>query len=523
MSKHTWIIGRTTALALFAFVAGAQIGCDNSCYSDLTCPSLVLVGGSGGGGGAGGSAEPGCPEDPIDGLVPESCGIWVSASLGVDTNPGTQALPLRSITAAVGLALTGPRRIYACGEVYEESVTLPAGVSLFGGFTCAGQWAFVDKAALATIAPLKPEIALRLGPGQGASLIGDVEVIARDAKVPGDSSIAVFALPGSVAAILRARIVAGDGADGMDGEDGKNNGAAAKKGIDGVDGADACAMEPGIGGASVFLECEDGSSTGGQGGNGGEQFANDGAEGQVAPAPNPQGFGLGGSGEAFLPCTGGLSGAHGANGDEGKGASTKGRLTIQGVLGASGEDGASGVPGQGGGGGGASRGKASCGAAPHGGPGGGSGGSGGCGGRGGKGGQAGGSAIGLASLSDGIRLDDVVLHVGNGGNGGNGGTSQPGGQGGLPGLGGAGLGGNEPIESACPGGAGGYGGHGGNGGGGHGGHVACFAATKGLYPSRNALWCEWGLAGAGGHGGDPGWAAGVGQPGQYDETLTLDP
>ncbi len=377
MSKwiQSTIAGRL-ALAACTLVAAGQVGCDNSCYSDLTCPRSHLdLDGGAGTGGTGGSTEIPCPDDPIDGPVAEGCGVWVSASLGNDANPGTQAQPVKTIGAAVGLAVTGPRRVYACNEVYEEAVALPAGVSLFGGFECAANWAFVGKGAAAKIAPPLPGVALRLEQGDGLSLVRDVDVTARDATAPGDSSIAVFALPGAMADIRRAYVTAGNGARGKDGEDAKNNGTPAKKGIDGLDGVDACAI--GFGGPAVFLQCDGGSSMGGEGGKGGDQFANAGADGIVAPAPNPQGFGLGGFGEAVLPCTGGLSGAQGADGAEGHGSISKGHLTPQGYVGAAGEDGQPGWPGQGGGGGGASRGKATCGGAPHFGPGGGSGGSGG--------------------------------------------------------------------------------------------------------------------------------------------------
>lgn len=500
------------------------VGCDNSCYSDLTCPSLVSLGG---GGGAGGS-EDRCPTDPVEGPVMEGCGVFVSATLGDDANPGTRAAPVRTITAAISLAVKGPGRVYACAETYEEQVTLPAGISLFGGFDCANEWGYVGLTSQgARIIPTSEGVALNLVPGNGSSLVRDMRIEARDASTPGASSIAVFALPGAVADIRRAQIIAGDGADGASGAAGQHNGAPAKNGLDGIDGVDACAMEPGIGGAAVFLACEAaGSSIGGQGGNGGEQAANAGADGVVAPSPNPLDYGMGGSGETMdgsALCTAGGGGAQGADGEEGLPSASYGRLTLAGYLGAAGGDGKPGLPGQGGGGGGASRGKASCGAAPHGGAGGGSGGAGGCGGRGGKGGQAGGSSIGMACLSQAVSLEDVSVTTGNGGHGGDGGALQPGGQGGLPGIGGLGLGGADPVKAGCAGGAGGYGGNGGNGAGGHGGHSAAIAAVSGTAPATINVSHTPGMVGNGGLGGNPGDHNGEGHEGLHVITLTLEP
>ncbi|MFO0591869.1 MAG: hypothetical protein U0441_30255 [Polyangiaceae bacterium] len=495
----------------------SQLGCDYSCYSDLTC-SLGTAG------TAGSNGAERCP-DPANGSIEADCGIWVSASLGDDANTGTPDAPLKTLGAAILLAQKGPQRIYACSETYEERLSLPAGVSLFGGFECAGGWSYVGGDNRARIAPSEPGVALNLAEGQGVSLLRDIAVTAKDAMGAGESSIAILALPGSNADLRRSRITAGNGARGADGADGKHDGEHAKGGLNGNNGVGACAAAFGLGGDSVFLSCDDGSSSmGGNGGNGGEMFANDGADGVVAPTPNPQGFGLGGAGEASLPCTGGLSGAEGQDGAHGEASSSKGRLTQQGYLGADGADGQHGFPGQGGGGGGASRGKATCGGALHGGPGGGSGGTGGCGGRGGKGGQAGGSSIGIALLGTSLYIEDSYIVTGNGGDGGNGGVLQPGGQGGLPGIGGAGFGGPDPINAACVGGGGGYGGNGGHGAGGHGGHSVFFAVLSSVpFPNLVGLQGGRGTVGVGGHGGDPSWLQGYGKDGESEVMVTLDP
>lgn len=140
MRRGTPVMRRWTstglALGLLAAVVAACLsmscGWYWGCDADATCPPDL--------GDAGG--ERACPTDPLDGAVMESCGIWVSSSLGDDANPGTQERPLRTLAAGLALAGAGLHdgrggRLYLCGEIYKEIVTLAPGVSLFGGFDCA--------------------------------------------------------------------------------------------------------------------------------------------------------------------------------------------------------------------------------------------------------------------------------------------------------------------------------------------------------------------------------------------------
>jgi hypothetical protein len=480
------------------------------------------TGGAGGdtgtAGGSGASAGgPVCPEDPdpANRYIPDECGIWVSHSLGDDGNEGIQAAPVQRIAKAIELAQapSRPKAIYACGEVYEESVRLPKGISLFGGYDCAApggplKWIYNGYSFRATLAPSPGLVALVFlsGDSEARTIAGDLIPQAADAVVPGGSSIAVVAQEKAKGEGRRLDIIAGNGADGANGEPGAYLNQPANAGISGKDGADACTLAEGAGGDAVTVECDGNMpSTSGYGGDGNEVAAGDGADGFPAPNPNDLGYGLGGIGEtAASVCTGGAVGVQGIHGAEGSPGMKDGDITNEGYIGINGADGAPGTQGQGGGGGGASKGSLLCGAL-HGGAGGGSGGTGGCGGRAGKGGQAGGSSIGIASRSNEFFFWFGSVHVGNGGNGGNGGAGQPGGQIGLPGKGGLNFGGPNGVKAGCAGGAGGPGGNGGSGGGGHGGHSLVRAAGGpvadiGLNAPVSA---SWGVAGKGGHSGNP--------------------
>jgi hypothetical protein len=449
--------------------------------------------------------------------------------LGNDGNPGTPDAPVASLSRAILLAEVGEPRVYACAEYFHDEVTLPAGVSLYGGFFCEpGHWRHVGQPMLTTLHALTAATPLTLtgSAGDGQSVITDLDVQAVDATTAGGSSIAVLALADANADLRRCVLEAGKGWDGLDGEKGDHFGEPAKKGRLGNSGQDACTGLPAMGGAMVALLCDDdGSSMGGAGGDGGDQAANPGADGVVAPAPNPKDFGLGGQAEDVLrglACTPGLDGAKGKSGSHGLGGAGPGRLTEKGYVGVWGGQGEHGWPGQGGGGGGASVGsKAACGIGlPHGGASGGSGGTGGCGGRGGKGGQPGGASIALATLSARVTGQKVKLVAARGGNGGRGSPAQKGAQGGLPGVGGAGWGGASP---GCHGGKGGFGGDGGHGGGGLGGPSVGLAYVGVTKPSIVELHAYVASGGDGGLGGDPLLAETNGQAGASAEELELDP
>ncbi|WP_438044075.1 hypothetical protein [Sorangium sp. So ce128] len=402
---------------------------------------------------------------------------------GDDDHPGTKDAPVKTLQRAVGLAATrrgggeGPtRRVYACGEVFEEAISLPSGVDLWGGRLCeGGDWSFGGPAHRTTIAP-PGGVPLRVIEGEDAtSTISGVRVVAADASaIDGRSSIAVILSYGARVKLVSSVVIAGNGKDGEPGEDAPS--ASAQSGQFGNDGADACTEGAAAGALPVVTACGEGiESTGGYGGYGGIEQGGDGASGRPEPAPNAEGKGLGGAGAGSMAaCSEGKDGAPGADHGRASGAAGIGYLTDDGWIGVRGEDGERGGVGQAGGGGGGSRSRDGvslrvCPASgPQTGASGGSGGGGGCGGLGGKGGGYGGASIGIVAL-EGTELTVEATEVvtGRGGNGGTGGTGQPGGFGKHGGYGGKGF--VDGMWNACHGGNGGNGGRGGDAGGGLGG------------------------------------------------------
>ncbi|WP_437544845.1 hypothetical protein WME97_37105 [Sorangium sp. So ce367] len=464
-----------------------------------------------------------CDGDPKTAAALDMCGVFVSEQ-GDDNSHGTKDAPVRTLQHAIGLAAHGrshgekaTRRVYACGGSFEEAVSLPQGVDIWGGRLCAGgDWSYGgpldEQSALTVIAP-PVGIPVRVLGGDDAvipeedatSVIFGVRVVAADASASdGKSSIAMILEHGARAIVQGSVILAGDGKDGDPGEDAPS--FRAKAGVVGTDGADACTADAARGALPVVTVCDDGiESTGGEGGRGSLETGSDGTRGLPEPVGTPDNIGLGGSGASSMACNPGEQGAKGADAKRAAGAVDHGLLGVDGWIGVRGEDGKPGGVGQGGGGGGGGKGRDDINACPAGRPqrgaAGGSGGSGGCGGKGGQGGDYGGASIGIVALQGSFLTVDASTVLGaTGGNGGVGGTGQWGGFGADGGA--RGTGSATATSRGCDGGFGGEGGRGGDAGGGLGGHSFGIGSVGASVAILENATVSPGQAGTGGLGGN---------------------
>ena len=456
----------------------------------------------------------------MDEIIRGCAGVFVSNSSGSDENSGAHDAPVSTLGKALSLAQPMSGNIYVCAEVFTESLTIPSGVSLWGGVDCAAGWAYVGGNKKTTIAPEAGSIPLRFAAGTEKATVADVHAEAANASEAGASSIAALVNAGSVVEILRSELVAGNGAIGAPG--GAGGVVPAKNGAAGAPGSAACSSSTVPGGAATINTCRGGISVGGQGGHGSPTAGSPGTNGGPEPVPNQAGSGLGGDGgTSAAACTYGAPGVAGTAGEHGKGAAGPGRITEDGWEGEPGQDGVDGRPGQGGGGGGGSlAGAMFCGAGPQGGASGGSGGAGGCGGSGGKGGGYGGGSIGLLTLSGNVTIRATSIKTGRGGVGGNGGLGQAGGLGGPGGEPGAGV---ALSPWGCYGGFGGDGGLGGHGGGGLGGPSIGVLHAAGQQPTLAGVFIRTDAAGKGGLGGNPSVPGSAGGDGASHDVAGFPP
>jgi hypothetical protein len=354
-------------------------------------------GGTGGMGGGGGGPPMSCVPSENMGLpVAASCGVFVSTSLGSDMNAGTPEAPVATFKQALTLAAKGGMTVYACAEMFTEVVTVPAGITLYGGLQCeadAKGWKYVGPGTKTTLTAGPDTIPLTLESGNGTTTIEDLHVMAAQSANMGGSSIGAV-VEGATAALTGCTIEA---ADGMAGAPGATYPGPAVAGSMGNSGNAACSAAAVVGGLEVDNTCGATISGGGAGGTSGVNNGGPGSPGTPGAATN------GGAGDTGTGCMPGTAGNSGVIGPSAAGATGAGSINKSGFTGAPAVDGMPGTAAQGGGGGGAAKGGSGANrcamAGSAGGASGGSGGSGGCGGAGGKGGQAGGASIALLNLN----------------------------------------------------------------------------------------------------------------------------
>jgi hypothetical protein len=447
-----------------------------------------------GGGSDGQIVPPGCDltKDPKDSVacVDESIGIFVSAN-GSDSNAGTKASPLKSITSALAKVTLQHSRVYVCDGTYGETVKLSGAVGIFGGFSCT-DWSYDGNAG--KVGPTGSGYALDIENISGVT-IEDLEFDAQNGVNPGDSSIAIF-VASSTATFKRVKAVAGNGATGADAVATSNYDADAGS----INGNSA---DSSLGAPTKDCACLDGTHSQGGAGGGTLSAGQDGG-----PAIPPfDGHGMGGV--YNLGCGAGKTGNAGAPADAGAvGSTSLGQLTSTGFSRSTSASGANGAVAQGGGGGsgGAVSGMNN--------EGGGSGGCGGCGGAGGAGGMSGGSSYAILSYQTTLTLDTCIMQVGGGGDGKNGGVGQAGQTGGT-------YGNQVSAGPGCQGGSGAQGGAGAGGGGGAGGNAIAigYVGTKPTMIAGSMTEGTAGAAGAGGagSGGNNGLAGAAGTKADMQE------
>ncbi|XXT19244.1 hypothetical protein WME94_54370 [Sorangium sp. So ce429] len=464
-----------------------------------------------------------CLEHLANGQAVDGCGVFVHNPFfgGDDANPGTKDRPVRSLQRGIELARTGRGRVFATNDGFEESLTLPSGVDIYGGFDML-EWGRLEKTPLPSqgMSKLDPpsvgQIAMIVEPARaGDTGAADGISIIDHVRLRSSTHVGIIVRSGTAVEIIGSIVTASYGGGGRDGEKWPDRAAS---GPDGQYGGDACSAATVPGGAPAVNSCEGGiPSVGGKGGDGLADGAGDGEDGEPVPEPNPNLAGDGGRGNrAGGGCDSGATGESGMWGAAGAAGKGRGRLDETGWHGDGAGDGARGMPGQGGGGGGGRRGGlAVCGVTTKGGAGGGSGGAGGCGGRGGRGGENGQPSIAILALHAKVTVRDSIITSDNGGPGGDGGQPEEGGKGGRGAPGGA-LG--DGMWS-CQGGGGGLGGDGGYGGPGRGGDSIGIAYLDEDQLTLEGVTFEIGLPGPGGTSWEWTGDAITGEDGIAVETL----
>jgi len=508
--------------------------------------------------------------DGVDGELGNS--IFVAKN-GSDANLGlTEDTPMLTIQAAMARAVEqGKRDIYVATGVYSQSITMVAGVRVYGGYSSDFQKrskvSYETVIMGQTFSTQKPGAVnvVSITGAQDSTVLDGFTIFGKSNNTSGGSSYAVYIKDSTNAFTFSNNTVyAGNGGNGSAGTPGVSGpGGTSGDGNSGVNAfiidtrnCTSDYVEPeafgGIGGART---CGTTAVHGGDGGDAGcpvggtaPASSENGSNGRLGSNPGGTG-GSGGYDGTVTACSDGNAstcttpsggqfegsdGAHGANGAQGAAGaagctvavaqSREGSVSVGGFWTSnSGAAGGSGTHGAGGGGGGAGGGgdRTTSGCTDRIGASGGGGGAGGCAGTGGTGGTGGGGSFGVFLLFTSAPAS-VPDFFGNTVESANGGAGGPGGAGGTGGAGSAGGAGGLSVDSGgsnilCTrrggtGGNGGQGGHGAGGGGGCGGaSYAIFA--HGVDPNALADYKDPGtnmlIQGSGGSGGAGGPSMGL--------------
>ena len=445
--------------------------------------------------------------DGIDGT--ETLSVFVASTTGLDSNPGTKTLPVKTLTAGILVAVKdGKRDVLVSEGLYQETPEFVGGVNVHGGYRVYEGWKRY-KTSKADI--FGGDVAARAIDIVQPTVVSRLRIKAQNGTEPGQHSLGLWVMNSTDALVFEnCEIRAGYASNGDPGVSAE----VAKVGGVGGKGGNGCEHKNN---SVICGECgqpEKGAGgvgpCGGTGGNGGSPGYKNGAgaTGQVGCCTTDGGAGGSSKGDGKK----GQDGAGGLPGSDGSGGDWSLNVTQAGIEGSHGTAGTAGSDGNGGGGGGGGGGGP--GICPDYGGGGGGGGGGGCGGSGGEGGQAGGSSVAVALWNSTVQFTDCWLRTDGAGEGGNGGSGSTGGSGGAGGLGGASHDGSGSGGSGGAGGSGGNGGHGSGGSGGSDVGILCGGAGK---PELKGCTFDLGLGGLGGAG--PGVS---GKDGVVVETLGCD-
>ncbi len=445
--------------------------------------------------------------DGIDGVLDNSVFVATPVNGGSDLNDGRSPdTPVSTLAQAITVAqeCDSPCDVLISTGIYNATVTVASGVSMFGGYD-PSTWERDTVANTVTIRGNEARTLIAEDLTARVEIDG-VTIEGLDFVDQGQSSYAVWVsgVQDDLFELDFVRIVAGSGGAGVDGDDGGS-------GDSGSSGMNAMGISGGTGGTST---CD---AIGGDGGSAfdcGNTAAGDGSAGGD-PVDG------GGGGNQGTNTCGGCS-DEGGNGSPGSvgGAGGPGAAADaatdaigtfmnglwMGTVGESGSRGFNGTGGGGGGPGGSDEDNILCGNQTDEGGGGGGGGAGGCGGVEGTGGGPGGASFGVVVIDSNIAITRTEIEVGSGGIGGAGGD---GGDGGGGGGFGTGADGQEEGGNGREGAAGGDGGGASAGSGGCGGAAIGIALVDGGAAAQVDVSIIAGTGGVGGAGGEGGFEGGV--------------
>ena len=209
--------------------------------------------------------KPDGTDQNCDGVDGEKSNAIFVAKTGSDSAAGTIDAPLLTIQAGIDKAATsGKRDVYVATGVYSESISLKAGIAVYGGYRgdfLARQTTLYETAILGKAATVEKPGAVSAKGLSGAAtqetVLDGFSIFGADNKTAGGSSYAVWLADcGNQVTIRGNKIVAGDGGAGTPG----TNGASGAIGLPG--GAGLAAYDIGTNTCSDAIHAKAGGGGG---------------------------------------------------------------------------------------------------------------------------------------------------------------------------------------------------------------------------------------------------------------------
>ena len=166
-------------------------------------------------------------DNNCNGQVDEGCngiGTYVSALTGTDTNPGTQAMPVKTIAEGMTNAATlgNGQSVFVAEGTYAEKVALAEGVNLMGGYQCDATsctWTRDPLAHDTIVANTDYEGVLAAAAVSHVTVVDGFHVVGKDGvptAIPGSCGMT---LAGGSPTLRNNRITGGNVTGGINGAD----------------------------------------------------------------------------------------------------------------------------------------------------------------------------------------------------------------------------------------------------------------------------------------------------------------
>ena len=253
--KRFWLLAAVVA-------CGTSEGTNDASAPDATLDAIAET-------GTNDAASDVTPDVPLTGCAArttsDTTGIFVSVASGNDTTGcGTRAIPCKSVSQGITEATTqsGKTTVFVASGAYIESITLPAALTVEGGWAASGlTWTPIcDNTTSSAVTIRGTTSATVTAQYIGASTLRDVTIESTTSPTANESVYGIFATGAStdltldhVVVVLGSGGAGADGTAGSAGTGGGDGGCLASNGTNGSSGSNGAGADSGSFGSAGYI------------------------------------------------------------------------------------------------------------------------------------------------------------------------------------------------------------------------------------------------------------------------------